>query len=78
MSAFLTITDSMLLPHRVTAFQEPSPHRPDGVTICLGPVRIETTLGEWRPISEAIETALRDLAPARPIPARTDGKQVAL
>lgn len=72
MSANITITDSMLLPHRVTAFRESTPGRPDGVTICLGGLRIETTLPEWRLISEALDRALAELAPARVL-ARTDG-----
>lgn len=70
MSADITLVDSLLVPHRISAFRESSPSRPDGVTICLGGLRFETTCGEWRQISAAIEQALADLAPARPIPAR--------
>jgi hypothetical protein len=78
MSANLTIVDSMLTPHRVSAFREPTPLRPDGITICLGGFRIETSEAEWVPISAAIETALRDLAPARSQPARQDTGKVTL
>ena len=78
MSTQICLVDSMLLPHRVTAFRESRPSCPDGITICLGGLRLETTTGEWHAISAEIETALRDLAPARPIPARTDGKPVML
>jgi len=71
MSANLTIVDSMLTPHRVSAFREPTPLRPDGITICLGGFRIETSEAEWVPISEAIDQSIANLAPARPVPART-------
>jgi hypothetical protein len=75
MSATITLVDSALLPHRVTAFRESRPDAPDGIVICLGGLRIETTLCEWRPISEALDRSLADLAAARPQPPRVGQKQ---
>lgn len=70
MSTNMTLTDSMLLPHRVTAFRESRPDCPEGVTVCLGGLRLETTAFEGKRIAAAIDQAIDDLAPARPIPAR--------
>jgi hypothetical protein len=78
MSTQISLTDSMLVPHRVTAFRESRPDCPEGIVICLGGLRIETTEMAWRPISHAIETALRDLAPPRSQPARQDTGKVTL
>jgi predicted Fe-S protein YdhL (DUF1289 family) len=70
MSTNISLVDSMLQPHRVTAFRESRPDCPDGITICLGGLRLETTVFAWGRIAAAIEQAVSDLAPARPIPAR--------
>lgn len=70
MTTRIELVDNTLVPRRVTAFRESRPDCPDGVAICLGGLRLETTASEGRQIASAIEQALTDLAPARPIPAR--------
>lgn len=70
MTTYIEFVDNTVTPRRITAFRESRPDCPDGIAICLGGLRLTTTVGEATQIAEAIERALTDLAPARGIPVR--------